>query len=509
MRFLIFTFLCWAGLCEIGSSQISLAQSTPLKRFEEQLYIGTQYLEVGDLIAAVEHLSASIKEKSNEGEPYFERGRAYSQLGYFEKAISDFDTAIKLKCQLSRSYENKGYCHLQLNQIKQGIDDCSAAIKVDNRARNAYENRAKGYAQLKEIALSRADSDKVAELDSEDAALVKKATFKPSSGRSGLLGQVLIGTAAKRQAQLQGRVTTYEAAVKRNPKSANAWYELGVIQANLESLPEAVKSFGTAISLDPKRMDAHLSRAAAYTRMNDFGDAEKDLVQVNKALPEDVKARLLLGLCNVGKKQYSQAVAWYTSAIKIVRSDSTSAVLEKSDQANRLKCFESLAKAFGSRSSCYSLLNDNAKALIDINQAVEYAKSNFGLQSDLRFRRAKILYGAGKYEQAIDDLSELIKRNPADAEMYFRRAESYAAIKNYKSAVNDLSKVLELEGPNGKIYRYRSGLYEKLGQKDLMEADAQRAAKMEQKTGASESAKPSGSRPQSIPAAPAQNSAPK
>ena len=53
-----------------------------------------------------------------------------------------------------------------------------------------------------------------------------------------------------------------------------------------------------------------------------------------------------------------------------------------------------------------------------------------------------------EHENAVDDFSQVIKRNPKNAHAHFRRAFSYKALKNYSEAADDFEKAKELDPLN-------------------------------------------------------------
>jgi Flp pilus assembly protein TadD len=55
------------------------------------------------------------------------------------------------------------------------------------------------------------------------------------------------------------------------------------------------------------------------------------------------------------------------------------------------------------------------------------------------------------HEQAVDDFSVVIKRNPANAHAHFRRAFSLKALHKYEDAADDFKKAQDLDPQNPKL----------------------------------------------------------
>ncbi|HEV8120145.1 MAG TPA: tetratricopeptide repeat protein, partial [Candidatus Polarisedimenticolia bacterium] len=65
-------------------------------------------------------------------------------------------------------------------------------------------------------------------------------------------------------------------AVKRDPKSAEAHYFLGVIHTGLSEYPQAMSELKEAIALDPHYTDAHNNLGVVYVELKDYDKAMKE-----------------------------------------------------------------------------------------------------------------------------------------------------------------------------------------------------------------------------------------
>jgi tetratricopeptide (TPR) repeat protein len=69
----------------------------------------------------------------------------------------------------------------------------------------------------------------------------------------------------------------FEAALKRNPDSADLQNYLGYTHRNLKQFDLAFKYYKRAIELDPRHRGAHEYIGEAYLMVNDLANAEKHL----------------------------------------------------------------------------------------------------------------------------------------------------------------------------------------------------------------------------------------
>lgn len=108
-------------------------------------------------------------------------------------------------------------------------------------------------------------------------------------------------------------------AVKRDPKSAEAHYFLGVIHASQSEFPQAVTELKEALVCDPHYTDAHNSLGVAYVELKDYDKAMKEfqasLADRTYRTPE--KVHLNMGNMYVSQGVMSEAVRSFQRALEI------------------------------------------------------------------------------------------------------------------------------------------------------------------------------------------------
>jgi len=82
----------------------------------------------------------------------------------------------------------------------------------------------------------------------------------------------------------------------------------------------------------------------------------------------------------------------------------------------------------------------------------------------------------GQYQDAIDELTKLLARNPADDEAMARRASLYIKQKKYPEALRDYSNAIDSD-PSARLYRARASLYQLMGQPAKAATDLEKAKK--------------------------------
>ena len=203
-------------------------------------------------------------------------------------------------------------------------------------------------------------------------------------------------------------------------------------------------------------------------------------------------------------KTYDQQIAFYTKAIEVNPFFARAYF----GRGNRLYIFQTIKDEYVITIPNNKERYDNA--LTDLNKAIEL---------DPKFVEAYKCRGAlfrklGEYESSRADFNEIIKINISDSEAYNGRGLAYLEEKKYDSAIADFTKTAQLDPrasyayfnrgicylrqnkneesiveftnaikltKSGAFYSARADAYEKIGRKDLAEADKKNAKKYKDK----------------------------
>jgi Tfp pilus assembly protein PilF len=116
--------------------------------------------------------------------------------------------------------------------------------------------------------------------------------------------QISAGLTAMHNGDVDAARTAFSKAIKLDPTSAVAHYDLGVLVLQYDANPQAaIDLFTTTLALDPKFTNAQYNRALAYKSLTKFDDAITDLRAVLAVKPDDANVMKKLGelLVQTGK----------------------------------------------------------------------------------------------------------------------------------------------------------------------------------------------------------------
>ena len=143
-------------------------------------------------------------------------------------------------------------------------------------------------------------------------------------------------------------IVEFNKIIAADPKSANAYYNLGYAYDKKGDLANSISNFSKAIEIDPTLTDAYYNRGFAYYKKGNFDSAIADYSKAIEISPDSADAYYGLGLVYSQKGDLDKAISEYTQAIK-VRSN--------------------FALAYDARAVAYVTKKNYLLALADVNKA--------------------------------------------------------------------------------------------------------------------------------------------
>jgi tetratricopeptide (TPR) repeat protein len=192
--------------------------------------------------------------------------------------------------------------------------------------------------------------------------------------------------------------------------------------------------------------------------------------------------RNMAGLC-IDREQYAPGVQWGTRALTCKKPDKTVFWLRSRCYYELNKLNEALAdmNAFmklplpKKTGKHYSYLGELYKAMGRNDDAIKVYRQAIPFGRDwAESQIVRCLESQNKLPEAIKEVSDIVKKNPADDDGYHIRARLLVKNKDLKGALADFTKAIELE-PLSQYYRERAAVYESLGQHDLAVKDLAQA----------------------------------
>lgn len=218
-------------------------------------------------------------------------------------------------------------------------------------------------------------------------------------------------------------IREYEAAIKANPKFADAWYGLGVAHHNEPDLDAAANAWKKAVLLDPKLYQAHAGLANTYMETGEFELAVKEYKALAELKPNYAEALFGLGTVLYQLKRFDEAVPQFEKAIALQNGNYPDA---RFNLAQTYYALNDAAKAEdATRKAIAELGPDAEESAVAYNTlgTILYNKSDYNGSIEAYNKMLALCKGC-----ASDDLARVYYNQSLSFQVLGKKAEEAAAL---------------------------------------------------------------------------------
>ena len=363
---------------EIKKDKLALEHAHKSLEFDDEndsawSTIGWVRIREGKYKEAIEALTKRVELTPNKYAGYADRSYAYLKDKQYEKVVQDANKVLELKPGHEKSEERKALALMKLGREEESLaiiskkidykpDDPASleavgdlfyshgayetAIEFYTKGIHVYEKRiaadptykVKHKASVYEIYLSRGDTYETMKKYQDALRDYKQAiTIDPGNYRAYLD----IGETQTFQKNYKEAIHAYEKAFAINPDLKTGWTNLGYCYSHIDDEHSAIKAYTRGIKADPQNGLLYSNRASAYMGIGDDDKGYQDLLKSIEVAPERVGAHVSLGVYYYNQGQYEEAVKTMTDALAMKKG---SAVKVQEAYYTRGKAYEELEK---------------------------------------------------------------------------------------------------------------------------------------------------------------------
>ncbi len=262
----------------------------------------------------------------------------------------------------------------------------------------------------------------------------------------------------------KGAFDAYSRAIELDPKNIEAYY----FRARISEKNQAMSDYYKILSIEPKDSEAHLIRAWTYKELDrpdpalqEFGKAiAKAQGNKEKAAAYFDRGRYYFTLSlrrpkppgspELAVRDFSHAISLDPENPSYFHNRATSywglgqydLAIEDFNAGIRLD--PKSAGLYSGRGQLYQLLQKPELAVADLSRAIELEGPDHLFASHDYMLRAMSYEKLGKFDLAIQDWTNLLKRKPDDPFYLSERADLYSKIGKYDQAIKDYGKSIAL-----------------------------------------------------------------
>jgi tetratricopeptide (TPR) repeat protein len=374
-------------------------------------------------------LAAGRLDKKAEGTAHFFKGLAYRLEEEPAKEQAQYSEALGADPTNLGARFYRGLNALARNDLDSAIADFNEVLKQHSDESLTYYQRGRAFALKGEKERAIEDFNAVIRLD-------------PALGTPYLERGLLY----LKNRETSKAVEDFSAAIKKNDGSkldaltnrAYMYFQQGQYERALADLNEALK-------IKPGFPWVYRLMANAYYKKGDFGEAVEHASKAIELDPNEAEGYLVRGALYLQQQRYEQAKADFKK-IQALRPDSPEGFYDAGLTAKReddevtALCAEKPQKTgnkmiFGGNPKCFSL----------------------------------------KYQTALSEFSEAIKRDPTHVNAYYERGNTYNELKRFDEAISDFSAVIRLLPSSANAFNQRAVAHLGKGELDAAISDCSAA----------------------------------
>jgi len=365
--------------------------------------------------------------EDNSTESLIRRGISYADTGSIELAISNFSEAIYRGDNSVQALFFRAIARQQQGNLKDSLRDLDDAIRIDQGNYLLFLTRAEILCGIKQYTIALFDVERALLLapnnDKAAEALCCRAKMYQETGQSKLA------------------INDLESAIELSPNQSEAYFQLGLLKFLAGELKESIELLTLAqknCTSDPRILT---SRALVYNNNNEFTKAIVDCDAALRLSFLSPYAHYMRAIAHFGIGQYSQAII-----------DCSSAIENAIDSKMKQDFLRYRAKIHGhvgnyqqwehdlreSGSDRIPIIRTTISDVISLSQVILSDPSNI----DMLLDRALVYLDQEKLDNALDDVSQVIKLKPRYAAAYHVRGTIYLEQGDTKSALKDFKNAI-------------------------------------------------------------------
>ena len=216
----------------------------------------------------------------------------------------------------------------------------------------------------------------------------------------------------------------YNEAISLEPQNAEVYFLRGIVNFEETDDDLALNDFNKAIELGFDKIDIYYHRGLTYENLGEFENAIRDLTmylsnESDKSESMLANAYESRGWCNYDLGNYSEALHDYS---KVVELD---------------------PMQFGPHNVIAKIYSNTEQFELSIDKYNEMLKLFPVKKNIIRAQAVVVKIGAGKFEDAINECSQLIKEGYSKYSVYTMRGLAYLGTNEYQLALDDANNSIE------------------------------------------------------------------
>ncbi len=276
------------------------------------------------------------------------------------------------------------------------------------------------------------------------------------------------GIAALKAGDTNGAKAAFEVAVQKNPKQADAYHYLAVVNDETGNKAEAEKNYRKALELQPDLEESTVNLAALLVESGKYDEAAGLMKKAIAKNPKNAALQVNLGMALSGKNDVDGANKAFDEAIKLEPNNGIHLVTYASHLARNNKKDEAIAKlkqaekvsandagVLASVALEYKGMKDFKTCIAVLDKAVHVKDV-----AELRIYRGTCKLGLKDLQGATTEFKDAVAKEPNNALAHYSLGNALADGGNLTDAITEWETYLKLapDGPQAKAAEKKIGI---------------------------------------------------
>ena len=245
---------------------------------------------------------------------------------------------------------------------------------------------------------------------------------------------------------------TWKSILQADPRNAEAFAHLGLLEARQERLENAIDFYRQAVAINPDLPGLQMNYGLALFKAAQFPNAIRIFSDEIRKHPDDQRLTILLGMAHYGIKDYFVAIPYLQRAAERDPQNLTlrmalarSCLLSKQYQcvidARRevIARKPDMADADVMAAEALDAMHDTAGAIKDLQAAIQANPD----QPNAHFALGYLLWRERRWTEAAREFEAEIQQDPQDRQARIYLADAEVQQKDFTGPLSDLQKLAE------------------------------------------------------------------
>ncbi len=407
-------------------------------------------IDLGNVEAAKEDFTTALSAEPESRSLQYALGYANWRAGDYQRALKHYQLAEPEYRSSGYYYYERGYAHYMLNQDIQALADADQALEIDSDDYDAMWLKGAALLYLDDYPLALETLNRAATLAPDNPEILT------------MRGRVNLAAG-----QYLSAVGDFSMALDKKPDSLPAEIYRAYATGLAGGMALATATLEDILKRDPDSALATELIARLFYKSEDYMAARSYSGKLVRLIPDYAAHKVLHGDILLELGEYAEAAEVYSAAVsatdeppanwlrmaayaahKANHTDTALEYLQRASRADRSDVWTQgmLGDLFYKRAA----FDDARKAYEQALENSEDEKEKDGFRLDI----ARSLAGSGSFQQALEMVDPLVRRNPANADIVWTRASILVDVERLEDALAGFEDYRQLKPSSLKV-QYR------------------------------------------------------